>query len=203
MVQNFAKKTQRRIKENQLKPELRPSPLTVDSSFTEVKNFLRNFLKYIKSGEQTSGFNGLVFEIASNNLDHFWMTLLKGWEFSETTNLKEFIFMVDTIANDRFSINTIRKEMLDLKQDKNENSTEYLNKIQQLMGISDWYNISATEATCLIFQIGVKCDKSRKICSEFMKQFPEGDIHKLKDQLKVVDALKSKGSKENCLTCGK
>ena len=120
-----------------MKPELRPSPLRIDSSFTEVKNFLRNFSKYIKSGEQTSGFNGLVFEIASNNLDHFWMTLLKGWEFSETTNLKEFIFMVDTIAKDRFSINTIRKEMLDLKQDKNENPTEYLNKIQQLMEISD------------------------------------------------------------------
>ena len=130
------------------------------------------------------------------------MTLLNGWHFNETTNLKEFSFMVDTIAKDRFSINTIRKEMLDLKQDKNENPTEYLNKIQQLMGISDWYNISATEATCLIFQIGVKCAKSRKICSDFMKQFPEGDIHKLKDQLKAVDALKSKGSKENCLTCG-
>ena len=68
MSSKFCKKTQTLIKENQLKPELRPSPLTVDSSFTEVKNFLRNFSKYIKSGEQTSGFNGLVFEIASNNL---------------------------------------------------------------------------------------------------------------------------------------
>ena len=70
--------------------------------------------------------------------------MLEGWKFSEDTNLQEFNFMVDTIAKDRFSINTIRKEMLDLKQDKNENPTEYVNKIQQLMGISDWYNISAT-----------------------------------------------------------
>ena len=61
--------------------------------------------------------------------------------------------MVEAIAKDRFSINTIRREMFDLKQDKNENPTEYLNKIQQLMGMSDWYNISATEAICLIFQI--------------------------------------------------
>ena len=158
------------IKENQLQSELRPSPLTINSSFTEVKDFLRNFSKYIKSGEQITGLNGLVFEIASKNLDNFWMTLLNGWHFNETTNLKEFSFMVNTIAKDRFSINTIRREMLDLKQDKNENPTEYLNKIQQLMGMSDWYNISATEATCLIFQIGVKCAKSRKICSEFMKQ---------------------------------
>ena len=67
-----------------------------------------------------------------------------GWNFNETTNLKEFFFMVNTIAKDRFSINTIRREMLDLKQDKNENPTEYLNKIQQLMGMSDWYNILAT-----------------------------------------------------------
>ena len=32
--------------------------------------------------------------------------------------------------------------------------------------------------------------------------FLEGDIHKLKDQLKVVSALKIKGSQENCLNCG-
>ena len=119
----------------------------------EVKDFIRNFSKYIKSGEQTSGLNGLVFEIASTNLDNFWRTMLEdGWKFNETTNLREFSFMVDAIAKDRFSINTSRREMFDLKQDKNENPTEYLNKIQQLMGISDWYNISATEAICLIFK---------------------------------------------------
>ena len=146
----------------------------------------------------------MVFEIASTHIDHFWRTMLeKSWKFDETTNLREFCFMVEVITKDRSSINTIRREMFDLKQDKNENPMEYLDKIQQLMGMSDWYNISATEAICLIFQIGVKCVKSRQICSEFMKQFPEGDIHKLRDQLKVVDALKNKGAKDNCLSCGK
>ena len=128
MKSKFCEQSQTLIKENQLKPELRPSPLTINSSFTDVKDFLRNFLKYIKSGEQTSGLNGLVFEIASTNLDNFWMTLSNGWHFNETMNLKEFSFMVNTIAKDRFSINTIRKEMLDLKQDKNENTyTRYSN----------------------------------------------------------------------------
>ena len=83
--------------------------------------------------------------------------MLEGWKFSENTNLQEFNFMVDTIAKNRFSINTVRREMLGLKQDKYENPLEFLNKIQKLMEISDWYNISVTEAVCLIFQIGVKC----------------------------------------------
>ena len=64
--------------------------------------------------------------------------LEKGWKFDETTNLKEFYFMVEVIAKDRFSINTIRREMFDLKQDKNDNPIEYLDNIQQLMGVSDW-----------------------------------------------------------------
>ena len=33
------KETHRLNKENQLKPELRPAPLTVDTTFTEVKRF--------------------------------------------------------------------------------------------------------------------------------------------------------------------
>ena len=36
-----------------------------------------------------------------------------------------------------------------------------------------------------------------------MKQFPEGDIHKLCDQLKVVDTLREKEPKDNCMSCGK
>ena len=61
MKSKFCEQSHTLIKENQLKPELRPSPLTINSSFTDVKDFLRNFSKYIKSGEKTSGFNGLVF----------------------------------------------------------------------------------------------------------------------------------------------
>merc|ERR1712215_420630 len=145
-----------------------------------------------------------VFDIVSTHIDHFWRTMLeKGWKFDETTNLRKLCFMVEVIAKDRFSINTIRKEIFDLKQEKNENPMEYLDKTQQLMGTSDWYNISATEAICLIFQIGVKCANSRQICSKLMKQFPEGDIHKLCDQLKVVDALKNREPQDNCMSCGK
>ena len=107
--------------------------------------------------------------------------------------------MVEAIAKDRFSINAIRKELFDLKQDTNENPIEYLDKIHQLMNMSDWYNISGTEATCLIFQTGVRCENSRLICSNFMKKFPEGDIHKLRGQLEVVKDIKKNGARRNQL----
>merc|ERR1712215_374260 len=79
--------------------------LIKNSSFTNVKIFIRNFSKYVKSGENTSNINGLVFDIASTHIDHFWRTMLeKNWKFDETTNLREFCFMVEVIAKDRFSI---------------------------------------------------------------------------------------------------
>ena len=68
---------------------------------------------------------------------------------------------------------------------------------------SDWYNNSENEAILLIFQRGVTCEESRKVCSEFMKECPEGNIQKLADQLKGVKISKKPTSKDNCLNCGK
>ena len=54
----------------------------------------------------------------------------------------------------------------------------------------------------MIFQKGVQCDKSRKVCSEFMKECPEGNIQRLADQLKGVKASNKPKSKDNCTNCG-
>ena len=73
-VENNSKLLQERrgqIRENKLKPELRPTPLTIETTFPEIKTFLRGFSTYIRSGEQSPG--NLVFEVASNNVDSFWM----------------------------------------------------------------------------------------------------------------------------------
>ena len=90
------------IREDKLKTEFRPAPLTVNTTFSETKTFLRGFSTYIKTGEQSSG--DLVFEVASGNVDSFWMKMFEGWGFSEETNLQEFIFMVNSIAKKRFNI---------------------------------------------------------------------------------------------------
>ena len=161
--------------------------MNVNSTFIDVKIFIRDFTKYINSRENTNEID-LVFDVASLNIDHYWkMMLEKGWKFDLTTNLREFCFMVVSIAKERFSITAIRKELFDLKQHKNENVIEFLDKINQLMHMSDWQNISGIEAICLIFITGVTCENSRKICSKFMKKSPEGDINKLLDQLEVVN----------------
>ena len=67
---------------------------------------------------------------------------------------------------------------------------------------SDWHNISENEAILLILQRGVTCEESRKVCSEFMKECPEGNIQKLADQLKGVKASKKPKSNDNCTNCG-
>merc|ERR1711888_471201 len=188
------------IREDKLKTECRPAPLTVNTTFSETKTFLRGFSTYIKTGEQSSG--DLVFEVVSNNVDSFWMKMSEGWGFSEETKLQEFIFMVNSIAKKRFSVNTRRLELFCLKQKKNEDPIDFLNQIQELVTNSNWYDISENEAIGLIFQKGVKCNKSRKTCSEFMKEFPEGDIQKLTDQLKGVKASNKPKSEENCTNCG-
>ena len=70
------------IQETELKPEMRPMTLNVNSNFVDVKIFIRDFTKYINSRENTNG-TELVFDIASSNIDHFWrMMLEKGWRGS-------------------------------------------------------------------------------------------------------------------------
>ena len=130
------------------------------------------------------------------------MKMFEGWGFSEETKLQEFIFMVNSIAKKRFSINTRRLELFGLKQKKDEDPIDFLNQIQELVTNSDWYDISENEAISLIFHKGVKCQMSRKTCSEFMKKHPDGDIQKLTDQLKGVLASNKLGSEENCIKCG-
>merc|ERR1712002_221119 len=203
-IENSSKMCQEKrslIRESKLKPEFRPPPLTVKTTFLETKTFPRGFSTYIKTGKRSSG--DLVFEVASNNVDSFWMKMFEGWGFSEETNLQEFIFMVSSIARKRFSINTRTTKLYCLKQSKNEDPIEFLNQIQELVTSSDWYGILENEAICLFFKKGVKCNKSRNTCLEFMEKYPEGDFQKLTDQL--IGALTSEKPrpKENCTNCGR
>ena len=61
------------IRENQLRSELRHTPLTINNTFPEVKTYLRQFSNYIQSGNDKIDQipEGLVFEFATNNADSF------------------------------------------------------------------------------------------------------------------------------------
>ena len=55
-IENGSKMCQEKpslIRENKLKPEFRPPPLTVKTTFVETKTFLRGFSTYIKTGERS------------------------------------------------------------------------------------------------------------------------------------------------------
>ena len=131
--------SQGQLKENKLRSELRPTPLTTNSTLPEIKTFLRNFTTYIQSGNDKLDQlpEGLVFEVASTNADSFWMKMFEGWGFCEKTTLQEFIFMVNTISKTRFSIGNRRLELFGLKQE-NEDTLEFLDKVNDLVINSDW-----------------------------------------------------------------
>ena len=60
-----------------------------------------------------------------------------------------------------------------------------------------------TDATLLIFQQGVNCAQSKKICSKFIKTNPEGDIKQLADQLTGLQITKQPTpGKLTCINCG-
>merc|ERR1711895_350268 len=128
-LENLAKnkeETSQLINEIELKPELRPITLNVNSTFIDVKIYIRDFTRYIQSRENTNEIE-LIFDVASSTIDHYWRIMLeKGWKFDPTTTLREFCFMVDSIAKERFSITNIRKELFNLKQQKYENVIEFL-----------------------------------------------------------------------------
>merc|ERR1712055_1240259 len=114
----------------------RPLPLTVNTNFLETKMFLRSFTTYVRSDEQSGD---LIFEVANNNVDSFWLKMFEGW------------------AKKRFSINNRRVELFNIKHNKKEDPIEFLNQIRLLVKSSDWYGISENEAICLLFERGVKC----------------------------------------------
>merc|ERR1712030_76326 len=109
--------------------EFRPTPLTIETALPEIKTIIRSFSTYIQTGSDTIDQLpcSLVFEVASNNVDSFWMKMFEGWGFSEETTLQEFIFMVNSVAKNRFSVNNRRLELFCLKQ-KNEDPIDFLDK---------------------------------------------------------------------------
>merc|ERR1712215_325993 len=47
---------------------------------------------------------------------------------------------------------------------QNENNVQFLEKVNQIIQMADWPNISIVEATCLIFISGSNCEDSKQIC---------------------------------------
>ena len=191
--------------ENKLRSELRPTPLTINSSLSEVITFLRNFSTYIQSGNGKSDQlpEGIIFEVVKTNVDSFWIKMLEGWGFGEKTKLQEFITMINTISKNRFSICDRRLQLFGLKQ-TNEDPVGFLAKVNDLVKNADWYNISENEATLLIFQQGINCAQSKKICSEFIKTKAERDVEKLADQLTGLKiSNKPTPTKPNSTNCGR
>merc|ERR1712236_27211 len=191
------------VSETELNSQLKPEKLTVNSTFIDTKIYSREFTRYIQSRGYTD--EELIFDVAYATIDHFWCTMLEqGWKFNKNTTLREYCFMIDSISKERFSITNIRKELFNIKQSKNENNLEFLEKINQTIQMADWQNISIIEATCLIFISGATCEDSKQICSKFMTKTPEGDINKLREQLEVVmEISKREPEIENCTFCGK
>ena len=100
-----------------MKSELKPTPLTVNSSLSDAITFLRNFSTYILSGngELDQLPEGMIAGIVRINVDNFWMKMLEGWGFGEQTTLQEFISMGNEISKNRSSVYDRRVELFGLK----------------------------------------------------------------------------------------
>ena len=123
---------QKQQTETNLRSELRPTPLTANSSLIEVITFSRNFSKYLQSG------NGQLDQLPEGtNVDNFWMTMLTGWGFEERTQLHEFIALIESISKNKFSICDRRSELFGLKQ-TNEDPVGFLSKVNDLVKNADW-----------------------------------------------------------------
>ena len=87
--------------------------------------------------------------------------MFEGWGFCEKTTLQEFIFMVNTVSQNRFSISNRWLELFGLKQ-KNEDAIEFLDKVNNLVMNSDWHNITEKEAVFMVFKRGSNVKRVKK-----------------------------------------
>ena len=137
--------------------------------------FSRDFSRYVQSGNCQADQlpEGTIFDLAKTNVDNFWMTMLKGWGFENRTQLHEFIDLIEAISKNKFPICDRRSELFGLRQ-ANEDPVVFLSKVDDMVKNADWDNITQTDATLLIFQQGVNCAQSKKICSNVIKTNQEG-----------------------------
>ena len=100
-VLDVSQKSKQPVSNRQLcefKPDtnLRPAPLTLQSTLIETHQFYAQFSKYIKSSNSLP--NVTIYAQAAVTMDIFWLTEIKNRGFSKDTNLKYFICLIKDVT---------------------------------------------------------------------------------------------------------
>ena len=140
----------------EFKPDLnlRPVPLTSQSTLMETHQFYAQFSKYIKSSNSLP--DGSINAQAAVTMDVFWLTEIKNRGFNKDTNLNDFICLIKDVTLSKFSLDTRRATLFDAKHQDTEDPADFLETLTNLIGSTDWTKISPETATCYFFMQGVK-----------------------------------------------
>ena len=100
----------------EFKPDfnLRPIPLTSQSTLMETHQFYAQFSKFIKSSNSVP--DGIIYAQAAVTMDIFWLTEMKNRSFDKDTNLNDFICLIKDVTLSKISLDTRRATMFDYKK---------------------------------------------------------------------------------------
>ena len=78
----------------EFKPDtnLRPAPLTFQSSLMETHHFYAQFERYVKTSNSLP--DGIIYSQAAVNMDKYWLTQIENCGFDKDTNLHNFICLI-------------------------------------------------------------------------------------------------------------
>ena len=104
-VLDVSQKSKQPVSKRQLcefKPDInmRPAPLTFQSTLMETHQFYAQFSKYIKSSNSVP--DGIIYAQAAVTMDIFWLTEIKNRGFNKDTNLNDFICLINDVSLSRY-----------------------------------------------------------------------------------------------------
>ena len=139
----------------EFKPDtnLRPAPLTFQSSLMETHHFYAQFERYVKTSNSLP--NCIIYSQVQVNMDKYWLKQIEDRGFDNNTSLQDFICLIKDVILSKFSLETRQAALFDTKQQDIEDPADFLEKLTNIVSSADWTNISPEQETCYIFKTHV------------------------------------------------
>ena len=164
----------------EFKPDtnLRPAPLTFQSTLIETHQFYAQFERYVKTSNSLP--DGIIYSQAQVNMDKYWLKQIEDRGFDKNTSLQDFICLIKDVILSKLSLETRQSALFDTKQQDIEDPADFLETLTNIISSTDWTQISPETATCYFFMQGVKSNVSKQICVKFVQE-GGNNLHKLRE----------------------
>ena len=201
------------VKPNQ---DLKPPPLEKDSTFKEIKSYLRCYELYLKSGTLDGIIRAdSVFPLLMTAMSEDWRSALEERGFQDNSGWKMFQELITDEAAARHPVHQRRMALFQMK--KTGSPIDTLRALQELSLMADFETLTREGLISHLFLACVQDNKAIEIATDILRDAPGGNyklliqklleaenLSKLQNPQKGrINAAKDGKSETSCEQCGR